>query len=1081
FVTGDLVSPVAGQSIELDLYNVTVKSQVYLGDWNHSEYYLRRFGRNNWDWHEDLNWNGNNWTNIIHSHNLTCDLYYLNTYVRDDFGNWIMNQTRIYINNTGQFTTLDIFVNEWGDVELASNKPYFWIPSLGYGVRLGIDTEVFNVTGLNSVVISIAKNDTFNKLSNYVAQENWNIFVSVRGNTGVNLRELTKIADPIIDEIERVFDIQGLLIPIEEKRPIDPTYTSYALHWAMNFTPSRNYEYFVDLYNAGVNGNLSRIFSKQNMLSADESSITYHIYPLSIDFGTYFGYPANVDWGDNVLACAWMKFKNVYNYTTLNQTFQFSLKNFLGIEELNADFEQGLTFAETYVFSQVACGNFTAIYPDNNFTIYLGNYYGMTPETYRQALLIKNGLTKQGSYKIDDIAFNFSAPYTKIDIISPTPGSVVHGLVDIIANATMLYPATYMANVSIYPAGYNLYDGIYIQPLKEFNIEYNATAHYWNGTWQALNTTFYNGWYDIVFTFYDALGHRQQNISRVYVNNTYYQETLHITVDQFGNISSILQFQGNRILNEFNTSIPEYSQLNLAVLMANNPYLNNYSKSFMSKSIWNVPPCDVWLAIYGSPGLSQDEMIQLSEPVKDDFEQVFGIEGNLSVMSYYPSMIMGTGWSPMSIIFWGCNYSSSVTYEQFINYFHHQIPNGLNNTVPLSTLTGNESSLQWALFLNEELMPQPSNFKEEMNMLIQTFLFYEQYFGTDYFTNTTKSHFLSLTQLFGVPRITFTSPSAADSIITHISVATENANITTFSPDLAPFLQRQGDNSIGGIPVQKNPWYGDRYYYYGEMAYLTFDDINLTFEEPMFRVAYISPLPGANVNGLENVTVQIYNQTPMTDVTLKVYTDEEIEKLDSYTLMGSRMPYSRPPGKYGEVQMQYVNESTYTTQWPFYQHPNGSLWLEVVVGSETYSFYAYNSSQINVANTNPLAVNVLTPSDGAQVSDMITLEVQVMNSTPVTSVACNVWDQSKKVILDYISLDSQGSGVYSAPWGTHGLRNGTYYLEFQVKDTYGATAYNDTVSINVANPHLFEIIFLTTELEAANNANITANATGPYP
>ncbi|MHA1275795.1 MAG: Ig-like domain-containing protein [Candidatus Helarchaeota archaeon] len=1075
YITCNLLTPNEGQSVELDLYNVTILSSYSIGDGNTTDYAYIHLETDEMQSPIPLYWNGMNYTNILNTINQNSGQYKLLTHAKDDAGYWAINETTIYFNNTAQDSTLDILINEWGDVEISANKPYYAMPTLGYGVKLGIDPIVFNETDLYGVLIGIVKNDTINGFSNYIAQENWNFFVQITGTSTSTIERLNAIVGPTIDEIEHAFGIEGLLIQVNGKR--DFTTDSPSLYWGMNFTPSRPYEYFIDHYHSSVNGNLSKIFSKQNMLMADESSIYYHIYPLYLDFGPFFGYPENLDYGENVLAIPIMKFNHVYNYTTLNQTYQFSLASFLGIDELNTNFEQQLTITETYAFSQVSCGNLLEWYPNNPlYSMYMGTMGGMTPDTVRHTLLIGNRTSRQGYQQIDDIRFNFSAPRAIIDILSPLPGSIIHGNVDVIANATMLYPTTQMANVSIFPAGQDIQTGIMPLPIQEFDIYYNPTEGYWNGTWQTLNTSLYNGWYDVIFTFTDALGQTQRNISRIYIDNLQYSETLSLSVDQFGNVSTMIQLAGGKIKDEFNYSIPEYDHFEMIALIANNPYLNNWTKDILFGGSYPWPSNDIFLVLFGD--LTPSELLQFSPPIVADYEHVFGIEGNLSYLTIQKYISSAPGMGLLNGIIYGCNFSPNVNYEQFIDYFHFITPDGVNNTVPTSTITGAESFFELLQFPSGMSMmgSTPPNIDKSYLFIILGTTF-PQYFGSNYMTNTLQSHTLSLKTLFNVPQITFAPAGTASSQMAQVSINIENGNITNYYP--MGILNQNSPRALFGNPVTHNVYTGSDYMYMTiNMSVL--DDINVTFNEPMTRPIMLSPLPGASVDGLTEISVLVENRTPVDRVTLKIYLEEEYDQLTINSIMGGSMPYNRPAGLYREADMVQVAPGIWNLTWPAYQHPDGPIRIEVVVHSQN-TWYSYNTTEVIVSNSQPMAINLLSPTDGAAVSDMIEISAQVINSTPIQSVMCEIMDEYRTYLLDTFPLEPQGGGLYSTYWGTHGLRNGTYSIRLRAYDTYGfAINYS---KITISNPKLFNInlLYPINKLESAPTANITANATGPYP
>jgi hypothetical protein len=118
FITNKLLSPPKDASIELDSYNVTMKSQSLTGTWNQAQYLINTLDGRHSAAFGFLYFNGNNWTDTIQSLNVPSGCYSLITYIRDTLGNWALNATLCYINNTYYRTMVDIYITDSGDVEL---------------------------------------------------------------------------------------------------------------------------------------------------------------------------------------------------------------------------------------------------------------------------------------------------------------------------------------------------------------------------------------------------------------------------------------------------------------------------------------------------------------------------------------------------------------------------------------------------------------------------------------------------------------------------------------------------------------------------------------------------------------------------------------------------------------------------------------------------------------------------------------------------------------------------------------------------------------------------------------------------
>jgi len=344
---------------------------------------------------------------------------------------------------------------------------------------------------------------------------------------------IRSMAEKIVNDIEGLFNIEGMLQEVEvvNAAMLGPNAEIYA--WGMNYTASRNYTYFLDFYenNQVIKGNISQIFSKENMLNADKSFLFVQIIPdpyFETNLGL-MGVPTTVDYGESVTVVNGMTFDNYFDYSVLDSSHTFSLADLTNINQINMDAEYQLTFPYAQATIMITCGNFTNNEVDPN-GIYTSMGMGMNGYTFNITDL----------HNIPDITFNFTAPLTQINTIAPLIGSMVHGDVDIIFNATMIDPPGMPQNADIQIFEGGVYGNpIPSIPLMTFSVPYNTIDHYWNFTWNTLNVSLPNGLYDIVFTVYDNQSRRQSNFTRVYVENTFYLEQFQIGGDITGNFCRI--------------------------------------------------------------------------------------------------------------------------------------------------------------------------------------------------------------------------------------------------------------------------------------------------------------------------------------------------------------------------------------------------------------------------------------------------------------------------------------------------------------------------------------------------------------
>ncbi|NVM52339.1 MAG: hypothetical protein HWN66_01465 [Candidatus Helarchaeota archaeon] len=1088
YLTNNLMSPAEGQSVELDDSNVTIESQSLAGYWNETQYILTQAGAQSW-FQSPLIYNGDNWTDVIYSQSFSPGLYQLRTYTRDNLSLWAVNMTQIYINNSVHSSMLAILINEWGDVEFLTGDPS-GTGIFGYGLRLGYDPSIeeYNDTNLNQIVISISDEQNPNLWSNMFTGENWNFLVAVLGSGAGTEEQLTEISGPIIEDLERVFDIPGLLQKAElaETNPYGAPLMG-ALCWAMNYTPSRDYNYFLDHYETVRKGNITSVFSKENLLKANQSSILYGIVsPWNAKQGLQINYGVpNLNGDEYVGVAPYMRFEDVFDYSTVNQSHSFSLANLLGISEINTDYEQSMTYGRSDILTSVFCGNYTdsQVYPNNpNFTFYIP--FGLPG--YQFLMLNKSAHFQEGINQTDDIRFNFTAPYTNTEVISPLPGSTVHGDVNVIVNATMVAPSTVDVGVTVLPAGY--YDTLLVSqmiPSGDFTLTYNSVNRYWEGTWETLDISLPNGWYDLVFTFTDGVGRFQRNISRVYVHNTYYDEQVGLQIDQFGNVSASFQIFGNILKDDWNDSIPEYQDVFMAALQATNSYAGsaNYTKELLTSWL-GTSPNDIGFAVMFSSEISEAEAILAATPLKDDCERVFGIEGTLNFIEFSPFYMGMPGMGALKIVYFGANYTPTLTYSDFVDYFHQSTPSGLNNTIA-SALTGADSFLQWVITTDPSIIGGsiPPNIDLGLSSMIMGYLFDPQYFGANYMEGTLATRNISLAEFFNVPQILHAPSDVADTMRSSMSIRIENANVTSWYPDIPDKAKWEpGARAYYAQLAERNVYqsYDDDY---DDRAWdLNVDDINVTFDEPMSRPIVVTPLAGATVNGTTSIQVFVENTTPVNDVRIKIYTETEYDALGLAALFGGGgMPSSRPPGMYGEQAMNELGGGYWNYSWDAYQHPDGPIWFEVVVATAG-GYYSYNSTKVTISNSNPLAANVISPSDGATVSGVMKVSAQIINSTPIFRAQGAVMGVDPTQFFAEVVLEPEGGNIYSGYIGTQGIKNGTYDLILIVIDIFGAVTFNTSVSFDIANPVIFEINLLhpTSTLDWSKTAELIASTTGPY-
>jgi len=352
YITNNILTPTSSQSVQLVETNVTIQSSQYLSSVNRTYAYLQPAGSNDWELLADPSFNGNNWTSLINSTNYVSGLYKAMTYMRDQFGNWIMNQTYFYINNSAHLTVLDVYIDDWGNVIIKGDKPNIGPPTIGYGVKLDLDIEVFNQTELNQIIICISDNRTPNSWSWYVTGQQWDVFIMMIGVPDGSQEEFDAITAPMVAAIEDALGIEGMLHYVEEIKN-DPAGGSMPRsYWAMNFTQDRDWEYFLDHYETVRRGNISEVFSKTNILNADHVMLNYYILPQWIlsQFSNFMGFPMNSNYGSCASASVMMQFDHIFDYTQLAQNYQFSLSDFLGITELNTIMEQSLTSHRTFLW-----------------------------------------------------------------------------------------------------------------------------------------------------------------------------------------------------------------------------------------------------------------------------------------------------------------------------------------------------------------------------------------------------------------------------------------------------------------------------------------------------------------------------------------------------------------------------------------------------------------------------------------------------------------------------------------------------------------------------------------------------------
>ncbi|MHA1321653.1 MAG: hypothetical protein ACTSRL_02560 [Candidatus Helarchaeota archaeon] len=1076
YVTNELLGPPTWQSVELMDYNVTLSSQT-LSPWNDSQYYLTPIGSENWVGSQQMEYNGFNWTQYINSSAYQWGPYKLVTYIRDDYGMWCMNTTYIYLNNTGFTNGFNIFVNYWGDVEIYGSG--FGVLPYGYGVPLNLDTTITEYFDpeLYEIIVLMTREDTLNPLSTMFTEQDWDLIVIAMGQSTTDAR-LATLMEPILPDIERAFNIEGMLQEVNSKSSYGPM-----LAWGMNYDPSHDYNSFLDQFETIRPGNLTGIFSKDNLLSADESYLLYAIIP---SYPLINGFPDNLDWADYTAVIPYMKFRNIFNYTnTLNQTHTFSLKNLLGIEELNTIFEQSITYSNARITAMVGCGNFTGIevYPyAPNLTQYLGAY---PCHTYSFTMVTKNGHTQEGFNSTDDIRFNFTAPYIIPEVLTPTSGSVIQGDVLLSVNATMLAPSNNSVEVIIYTAG--AFSNVMNAPPKyTFTLNYDPGAQYWSGTWETLDPSIPNGWYDLVFKFTDNLGRVQYDITRVQVQNTYYQEQMNVYVEQNGNVSVNVEMQGHVLDGLLNLSLPEYQDVFMTSFTAMNAYSGhyNYSKNIYTEWIGGES-FDYGLSVMVPLDMTVPEALAIAAPIKDDYEQAYGIVGQLS---YVGTSTMGLDigstepWTSR-VVSYGANYTSSITYDYFVALYHQNSPSGLNNSIPSSTIMGTDSMIQWTNFIDITYSPIRSiPNMDPYHTYVAVKLFYPLYFGANYMQSGLTTRTLSLTTLLGIPELSHASSDIAPSMMSHLEILIENANITSWYPYFPDVVEQQGRNKLNVKLAERNTFLWNNKYDSMIYEFAPFDDINVTFTEPITRPIIITPTRGEVVDDYVDVLVYVENYTEVANVYLKPYFEADFNSLEQNKFLGptQSMPDIRPPNW---IYYQYTMDSQGGGYWnytfPVYVMPDGPFWFEVVVQTID-GLYSYNNTPVTIANSHPLAINVLTPTDGATLTGSFEIRAFSINSTPILGMYGLIRDETGMTIISQFQLTPEGGDIYSTTLGSYALPNGTYQLLI-----YSSTGFIGTINqsvIHIENPNTVSVAFLEPDrsLDWASNCTFQVNVSSPY-
>jgi len=1087
FISNNILTPADMQPVQLDQYNATVAIKVQSGTVNYTHYDISPLHEQGSRIDGDFIYNGKNYTHTIDSLRLRAGPYQLNAYIRDNRGIWALNRTIFYVNNTGRFTAVDIYINDMGDVELGYGVDWSSFPSFGYGIELGIDPTVFNLTDIINVDITIMDENTSNALSAFGSSENWNLLLTINGYSGTTQERLREIASPMIAELERVFNIPGMLKELEDFYGLS-VFGTDRIAFAMNYTTERDFNYFLDHYETVRCGNLSNLFSKENILRADHAYIQFSIWAdwFLRPYLSGLGIPERADCGDLVSPQVWMRFEKVYDYSIMNQPHQFSLAQFLGIQQINSIEESGLTSAQTIIRTHVACGSHTEVFPDDpTYTVYEGESNGY--DIYRYELFPGLNFTT-------DIRFNFTAPYTSIQIISPLSGSIIHGDVRIIANATMLAPPPNYVYLSICPAGAYMGPELIFSTciIRQLELLYDPVNQYWSYLWETLQDEVPNGWYDLIFFFYDATFRLQRDYCTVHLYNTYYQEAMSVIVEQNGNVSVRFNFQGNAIKDSLDYSIPEYQSvalLSFAAFNAYNGYSNLTKTLFMEQ--FQGPPLDFGLSVLFSMDTQEEEALLLATPIKDDFERAFGLEGKLSHI-YTGIFIIPVGYGnqmPFRFVSFGNNYSPSITYDYFISYFHHQLPSGLNNSMPAASLKATESFLMWVATPGSLSLFQKTNPPtiEYAPLMMMADLFYPQYLGSNFMGSKLTSHSLSLRNLLGIPQVNFASLTTADSFGTDVQIYVENGNITTFYPNI-PYvtqLNTYSGNNIWMNPTSRNTYntgsqtWNNRIYAFGP-----WDDINLTFEEPISRPIILTPSAGMVVDGMVNLSVLVQKQTAIREVSVKFYTESEFAKLESYKIIGGSqtMPYVRPEGLLGYDTMAYVGDGKWNFTWNVHGIPDGSYWVEFVVETEN-GLYSYNSTRVLISNSNLLAITVLSPINGATVSGYVELRARITNSTPIMFPQIIVVEGTLFNPVWSGILEPLGSNIYSTIWPSQATHNGTYLIAFLASDAFGVT-FNFSVSITVRNPGITSQMAITspiTVFEWSHNTQFMVIGTRNFP
>ncbi len=515
-------------------------------------------------------------------------------------------------------------------------------------------------------------------------------------------------------------------------------------------------------------------------------------------------------------------------------------------------------------------------------------------------------------------------------------------------------------------------------------------------------------------------------------SNLGYEEIIRVNIDKYGNLSVTGSFQGPQVNPGVDLSLREYDYVWQVGLIATNINTRDYYHHYLVETLEaGGPMYDVYFNVmffvedsYFSllnpdlPVLSDSEMLEAAEILKNDIERAFGIANNFTDFPNLVSDYTGLG----RIILYGFNYSPQIDYDYFIQYFADHTPSGLADSFSSTRINNARSWLEWMYSNNWNFTYAIKSSTRspygdyDSSVECQVHLLYPQIGYSNW-----GNYVLNLSQVLDTPFNPLVALNESAFSTSEIDVVVENGNITssTSSPYHVP-QQRGLDHDYW---LLLNASYYDTFV----EGYGSIPDITVNFWYGLRNLTYILP-PASPQQG--NVNIQVMevgaNLTNAYGILIVgIYEEAAYDRIFDDLAYGSSRA---TPLEY--VYLFDMGGGLFQGTWQnTYKYPNGNYYIytfgvyselsglttrDRFSGSPGGQIYEIKLVQLN--NPSTIQLDVLNPQPNDVVLKTLNITVNVTSPEPISSVEYYVYNYSALMMGAMPGMEIM-NGTTSFGWG----------------------------------------------------------------